>query len=162
MSEMRESADSLVAPTTSLAVEHLCDIIFSIEPRVFPTTRGIRQVANTTEGRVVGHRLNGTMYDYSGTALVTDDGVVTGSPTCVIHTDDEADILMSGIAKIPPFMQEPQQTVYPVTQRTWVNGWGMVMFETEHENYLWLNAAASVLQVATRASRVYFRILRLI
>ncbi|NUS74217.1 MAG: DUF3237 family protein [Corynebacteriales bacterium] len=162
MPEKRESAESLTLPVTSLTVEHLCDISFPVRPRAFPTMRGVQLLANSEEGQVVGHRLNGTMYEYSGTAVVTDDGVTTGEPRCLIHTDDEADILMSGIARIPPYLNEPQQTIYPETQRTWVNGWGMVMFETEAEDYLWLNSAASVLQVATRGSEVFFRVLRLL
>ncbi|NUS72944.1 MAG: DUF3237 family protein [Corynebacteriales bacterium] len=150
-------ADFSAPPMMSMGVEHLCDVILPFYPRVFETPLGTRQVIVTNEGQVIGRQLRGELQAFSSIGLFTKDGVATGSGSCVMHTEDGADILAWVRGKVPPTVEEPLQTMYRAKNRTWLNSWGSASFETGDERYLWLNSAISILQVGFSGSEAFLR-----
>ncbi|NUS73731.1 MAG: DUF3237 family protein [Corynebacteriales bacterium] len=159
-----ESADFLAPPAKSLHVEHLCDVVlpFTIQPQVFETPLGTREIIVADEGTVIGPRLRGSIWPgYHIDGLWSSDGVGQGPASGIIHTEDGADILMTAAGKLPPSGREPQQVAHTEEHKTWMNGWATTFFETGAAKYMWLNSTVAVMQVGFIRSEYFLRIFRL-
>ncbi|NUS73730.1 MAG: DUF3237 family protein [Corynebacteriales bacterium] len=159
-----ESADFLAPPARSLDVEHLCDVVipFTLPPQVFETPLGTREVLIGDEGTVIGPRLRGSIRAGSHIDVLWNSvGVGQGPGNGVIHTEDGADVLLTGTGVIPPTGKEPEQVLDSSGHKTWMNGWASAFFETGAQTYSWLNSTVAVMQVGFIESRYIMRVFRL-
>ncbi|MEV0389578.1 DUF3237 domain-containing protein [Nonomuraea sp. NPDC050643] len=135
------------APTTSLAVEHLCDFTIGFQTmQTFATPLGTRMVAVIDHGTVEGPRLRGEFLPGGGDWItVGSDRVARLDVRATIRTHDDELVyltttgraLLSDAAIDRLFAGETidWQKLYARTAP---------LFETGAENYSWLNSTVAI------------------
>ncbi|MCL3818599.1 DUF3237 domain-containing protein [Aeromicrobium wangtongii] len=125
---MTQSTDVIRSRPLFVLQASLADPVMMVD-----TPRGERKIVAVTGGTVRGERVNGRLVDVGGHdwALIRPDGTLELDVRVLLHTDDDAHVLIS----YRGFRRQRDDGLYFRTSLT---------FETGDSRYAWLNSIIAI------------------